>query len=330
MAARFGLGVLLFALLLDVGRTVAGTAPAVRGNLSPHQHQAQPRADARYSDLQSAFHRYIEGGTLAPGLVDHVRKAASARGLETSQRQALVHELQEAGLGSEHEKRPLAVRLLSGSIVSLGLGLTAATLAETLGMAVVPPVLLVTGSSVAMLQWRAQAAGARWTGLALGLIGTLLFGLGALTVLAVQPGLGAVMLLVSTTMLAGTGWATWHTSEDQDPWALVETELEDTLTRLRRAFLITLVSGLVLFPLEPLLANLVLALGGPRNLGLEVLVIAFATVTAFLAIEGVGTWLALRRGRRQVQRTRQRRQQATDAVLTRLDEVSTAPTEVAR
>lgn len=322
-AARFGLGILLFALLLDLGRSVAGTGHPLRGHLSAHVQRADAQVDEDYQRLRSALEAYIEEGEVAEDLLDHVHQAAQARGLAGKRARRLDGTLREAARPRGPTNALLAVRMLSGLVVALGLGLTAATMAESLGMAVVPPVLLVTGTSIATLQWRAQDAGARWTGLAVGLAGLGLFALGALRFLTASIAAGGLLLAITTMGLAGTAWATWRTSRGQDPWDVVEQRLESTTTKLRRAFLVAMVAGVVVFALEPLLTSLMGLLGLPTALGFEVPALLIATVVAFLAIEGAGTWLTLTRGRRRAESDRRARQQAIATVLARLEDART-------
>lgn len=319
VAARFGLGVLLFTLLVDVGRSIAGTGPAIRGNLAPHEQRARSQVDETYDRLRQALRRYVSDGDLTSPLVEQIRKAAEARDLGEEATRDLVEGVRSAASRERTRHRPLAVRLLAGGVVAVGLGLGAAMIAESLGMPLVPPILLVSGTSIATLQWRAQASGARWTGLVLGLLGGVLFGLGSLRLVLLQPSVGVPLLVVAGLVLVGTLVATWRVDRKPDPWRIVEPDLETSMDGLRRAFLVTLVAGVVVFPLEPLLASILSAFQLPRELALRTALVGFITVTAFLTLEMTGTWLALTRGRRRAEGRQENRRDAVEAVLEKLE-----------
>lgn len=322
VAARFGLGVLLFTLLVDLGRSVAGTGPPLGGSLTPHRQRSRAQVDEAYDQLRSAIDRYILDGSLTQPLESAIEEAGRSQHLDEASIDELQDRLTSVQRPVEGTYRPLAVRLLAGLIVSVGLALGIATLAEGLGLAVVPPVLLVTGTSVATLQWRAQRAGARWTGLGLGLAGAGLFGLGALRITGIQPGVGIPLIVATVAIALGTIVATYRTDPRTDPWRIVERDLEDGLTGLRRAFLATLAGALVVLPLEPLVSTALALVGWPADLTFRLTVITLGTLAAFLTLEMVGTWLALTRGRRRAKRAQQARREATRTVLDAIDEAS--------
>lgn len=318
-AARFGLGILLFALLVDLGRSIAGTGRPLRGALVPHRQHARPQVDEDYEELRSAMQGYVDEGRLPPVLLDHVRRAADARGLPDAEARDLATELREAAGPSGPVHALLGVRLLAGVVVTLGLGLAVASLAEGLGMAIVPPVLLVTGTSLAMLQWRAHEAGAAKMGLVVGLAGVGLFGLGAVRFWTASPIAGGALVVVALLGLAVTLRATWREEARAHAWRVVETELAAAMTKLRRAFLLALGAGVVVFTLDPVLGA-VREVAPIVDVGLEMAAIAIATVLAFLAIEGTGTWLTLTLGRRRAENHRRQRRRAVDHVLDTLDD----------
>jgi len=314
-AARFGLGILLFALLVDLGRSIAGTGPALRGHLGPHRQRADPQVDEAYEDLREALSAFLDRGELRPQLVDGLEQAAQARGLGEAERERLHRRLREAGEPHASPTSLLAVRLLSGFVATLGIGLASALLAEGLGMALFPPVLFATGTSLGMLQWRAHDAGARWIGLSLGLLGTGLFALGAARILSVSLVAGSAIMLVAAAGLAATIHATW-TAPGR---ARIEADLATTVARLRRAFLLALLAGLVVFGLDPVFSALLDAAGLPTDALTDLARVLVATVLGFLAVETAGTWLTLHRESRRGPRERERRRQAVDAVLDELD-----------
>jgi hypothetical protein len=323
-AARFGLGILLFALLVDLGRSIAGTGRPIRGALAPHQQRARPQVDEDYEDLRSAMQAYVEEGRLAPLLLDHVHRAAQARGLGDAASQRLAEQLRAAAGARAPTRALLGVRLLAGIVVTLGLGLAVASLAQGLGIAIVPPILLVTGTSITMLQWRAHDAGAPKTGLALGLVGVGLFGLGALRFFTASPLTGGLLAVLALAGLVATLHTTIRNEATDPPWGVVEHQLSGTLAKLRRAFLLALGAGVVVFTLDPLLAGF-LSLPGALDVTLEVATVAIATVLAFLAIEGTGTALTLVVGRRRAEGDRQARREAVDRVLAHLEDPQEAP-----
>lgn len=314
-AARFGLGILLFALLVDLGRSVAGSGPPIRGPLAPHRQQAELQVDEAYERLREAMQAYLERGRTEPGLLDGLAQAARAQGLPEEEQRALEAQLREAADPRASAGSLLAVRLVSGLVVALGVGLATAVLAEHLGMPLSAPVLLTVGTSVATLQWRARDAGARSTALALGLFGTGLFGLGALRIFSLSPGVGGVLGLVAGLGLLGTLVATWRAPEA--PPAVED--LDATMSQLRRAFLVVLVVGTVVVLLEGALAAILSLVGLPGDLLVELAMILVATVMAFLAVETAGTWLARRRETHVGQRQRRRRREALAEVLDELD-----------
>lgn len=322
-AARFGLGIVLFALLVDLGRSFAGTGRPIEGSIGSHRQQASPQVDEAYQHLRSAVQAYVDEGRIEAPLQEGIEQAAGAQGVPGALREELTRTLEQARPDPEGEGSLLAVRLLSGGTLALGLGLTAAALAEALAMAVVPPVLLVTGTSVATLQWRTRASGARWVGLLLGLAGVGLFALGALQILAASTPAGLLLLAVAAlaamatlaASLRATKASTGQTHED----------LRSTLERLRRAFFITLLAGLAMFALEPVLT----AIAPPAREGLEVAALLLATVMTFLAIEGAGTWLYQAHRRRRGDREREERREAIDTVLDELDQAGARTPEEA-
>lgn len=319
VVARFGLGILFFTLLLDVGRTMRGKGPAIQGALGPHEQQARSQVDEDYAALRRAIDRYLSDGAIDDALTDAIDQAASAQGHDEATARSLERRVQEAAQRPDETYRPLGVRLVAGLVVAVGLAFAVATLAQGLGLAVIPLVLLVTGTSVATVQWRAQAAGARWTGLAIGLTGAGLFGLGAARVFLVQPGPGLALAAIAALIATGTAIATWRTENRPEPWRLVKPDLESYMDTLRQAFLVTLVTGIVVVPLEPFVASALTLAGLPSTLAFDLALIGFATVAAFLALEGAGTYLALERGRDSVERRRRLRSEALDDVLDEID-----------
>lgn len=317
-AARFALGVLLFGLLADLGRSIAGTGRSLRGRLAPHRQRAQAQVDETYDRLREALDAYIDEGRILGPLPAHVRQAAHARELSPERVEQLTDRLREAGGPGGSDASLLAVHLSSGFVLTVGLSFAVALLAENLGMALVPAVLLVAGTSLAMLQWRAHASGAAWVGATLGLVGVVLFGLGALRIFSVSPAAGTVLLALALGGLIATAWNTWHTRRTGP--ARRGRDLEASMRKLRRAFLLFLVAGIVVFALQPLFTGLLEALGLPGSLAMELSAVAFVTVGAFLSIELAGTWLAIRHGRRGHQREQSRRRQALETVLDEIDQ----------
>lgn len=322
-AARFGLGILLFALLVDLGRSVAGSGPVLRGHLAPHRQQAEAQVDEAYERLREAVGAYLEEGRPQPALLEEIDQAAAAQGLPAKERQRLTDRLQRAGRPRAPAASLLTVRLLSGLVVTLGVGLLAAVLAENLGMMPAPPVLLAVGTSIATLQWRARDAGARWIGLALGVLGAGLFALAALRIFALSPAVGGLLLLPAGLGLAGTVYATWKAPATDR----LEEDLDATLTKLRRAFLLALLGGVVVLLMRPLLEAFLEAVGLSADPVIEVSLILLVTVFVFLAVETAGTWLALRREGHRTGRDRRRRREAIDDVLDRIEDASTPSLE---
>lgn len=324
-AARFGLGILLFALLVDLGRSIAGTGPPVRGPLTPHRQQADLQVDEAYERLRAALQAYLERGRTEPGLLEGLEQAARAQGLAGEERGALERRLREAADPRAPAGSLLAVRLVSGLVVALGVGLATAVVAESLGMPLFAPVLLTVGTSVTTLQWRARDAGARGTGLALGLLGIGLFGLGALRIFSLSPGAGTVLGLAALVGLLATVAATWRAPDEP---AQIE-DLDETMTQLRRAFLVALVVGTVVVLLEGALTAFLALVGLPGDLIVELAMIVLATVMAFLAVETAGTWMARRRETHVGRRQRRRRREALGEVLDELDRSAPSLEEIA-
>lgn len=320
VAARFGLGLVLFVLLIDVGRSSAGAGPPVRGALGPHRQQADPRVDEAYDRARSSVGAYLDEGTLDAELLDRVEAAAGAQRLTEEETRSLRERLRRA---ADATRPPplLAVRMLSGLVVTAGVALLAAVLAEHLGLPLSPPVLLAVGTSLATLQWRAREAGANAIGLAVGLAGVGAFGLGALQLFRAAPVLGGLLLVATAGGLLATLAATRGAlASDRQPNA---EDLGRSVVGLRRAFLVVVVASLVVFALEPALDAALATLGLPQRLLVDLARVGLATVLVFLAIEGAGTWLARRRTDEAGGRGRRRR--ALDAVIEAI-ETSEDPT----
>jgi F0F1-type ATP synthase assembly protein I len=308
-AARFALGLLVFALLVDLGRSIAGTGPVLSDGFTPHRQQAQAQVDEAYERLREALDAYVERGEIPETLLDRLALAGA------QDREDLHERLAAATEGHQPGASLLAVHLVSGLVVALGVGLGGARLAEALGMPLPAPVLLLVGTSIGTLQWRAHRAGAAGTGLAIGLAGVGLFGLGALRLYALAPPVGLTLGLIALAGLAATIQATRKTRR-RGPEPL---DLDAKLARLGRSAPLALLAGVVGLLAEPLLAGLLEAVGLPGELVVDVGGILLATVLVFLAVEATGTGLMRQLGDPEDPQRRQRRRAALDAVLADLE-----------
>jgi len=318
IVARFGLGVGLFALLVDAGRTVAGRGPPIDDAFTPHQQRATEQVDETYADVRTAVEHFVEDGVLTRDLEQTVQDTCRARGLDEPDLERVLDELQAAAREGPDTHRPVSVGLLAGFGVTIGLSLAVATVAQATGLPVLAPVTIVGGVSITMLQLRARRGRANHTALALGVLGSVLTGLGGLQLGAVTVA-GVFVLGIALAGLAGSIVAWWTHEERREPWRRVRREMRANLTSLRRAFLATLGIGVVLFPFKPALDALASAIGLGLDTPYQVAVIAFVTVATYVALEGAGTWIALARDQREAQRQRETRASTIRAVLDELD-----------
>lgn len=315
VTARFGVGVALFALLVDVGRTLLGTGEAVEGDLGPHRQVAEPLVDERYERVHEPVERYVNEGVWTTSYERILEEAFEARDLPAQERERVLARARRAASTDRIAGPPTALTLAAGAVAVVGTSLSVGVLLEALEAPMLGPVLLFVGAGLALLQIRARDLGARWTGLGLGIAGTTVAALGAVRLMRVAASasvafFGLVGVLgIGSIALAALG------AREVPPWPTVEAELEDRFTTLRRAFLVVLLAGGVLFPFKPLLEELFAVLGWPLDVPYRIVSIGYATLATYLAVEMAATWHRLSRGRRRARDRRRRRVEANQAIL---------------
>lgn len=320
VTARFGLGVALFALLVDVGRTLVGTRDPVHGEIQPHRQRAEPMVDDRYERVHEPVQRFVDQGVLTDAYEQIVREALTAEGVPAREQDALLDEVHHAADADRPAGPPLASALAAGLVVTIGLALATGTLMEALTLPVTGPVVVVLGMGIGLLQLRAHDANARGWALGLGIVGAATTALGGLRLATRYPGPWWLVLVLAGGLLVGTVALFWLADTTAPPWRAVETQLTRRFEALRRAFLAALLAGGVLFPFEPLLEELFLALAWSFKVPYRLATIAYGTLAAYLALEMAGTWFGLSQGQARAAEQRRRRLAATTAILERLDQ----------
>lgn len=320
VTARFGIGVGLFALLVDLGRTLVGARDPLEGEITPHRQDATPRVDDRYKRVHEPVKRFVDEGVWTQSYEALLEEAFDAEDVPPADRERALAQARDAATPRRPAGPPVTGALLAGTVVTVGLSLAVGTLMEALGAPVLGPVLLVVGIGLGLLQLRAHDTGARWLALALGLVGSATVGLIGFQMGTLYPGpwwlvvaLGGGML-VATFALAILGDAT------PPPWDRLEPRLTERLSTLRRAFLLALLGGGVLFPFKPLLEELFAIIGWPFEVPYRITTLGYGTLAAYLAIEMGATWYGLSNGREQARAQRAQRVAANTAILDLLDE----------
>lgn len=324
VVARFGLGIVLFALLVDVGRAIAGTNDAVEGDLGPHVQRADPMVDQRYRRVHSAVERFLEHGVVGQRYRDLVEEAFEARGLPRDQRTELLAQAEETAGGEAPGHRSVGLGLASGFLLVAGTTVTLGILLEGLNVPLRGALTAIAGLGTVLLQLRTVRARAQVATAAVGFGGAALLGLGG-SWMASELGAGwQAVTYVAVASAILTGVVVLVRDPEPMPWSEIAEELEDELASLRRAFLVTLATGVVLFPFEPLLAAFFEAMGWPLEVPYRIAVAGFVTATAFLGAEMVAAWYALRHGRRRARQLHDDRVAAHEAILDALDRSGTA------
>lgn len=315
VTARFGVGVALFALLVDVGRTLIGADPPVDGQLRPHEQTARPLVDERYRRVHEPVKRFVDEGVWTSSYEHLLEEAFDAAGAPTRTRETVMEDARRAAEERRPPGPPVPLALGSGAIVVVGLAITTGMLLEALELPVTGPILGVLGLGLAILQVRAHDAGRRWTGLVIGLLGAGAVVLAGLRLGARSTGPWWIVQGMGILLALGTLALTAQAREGPPPWEQLEAELEERFRTLRRAFLAALLAGGVLFPFEPLLAELFTALGWPLDVPYRIVTAGYATLAAFVAVEMAAVWYGLSRGREEARRQRRRRIEANRAIL---------------
>lgn len=320
VTARFGIGVVLFALLVDVGRSLVGVHDPLEGDLRPHHQRAEPLVDDRYERVHEPVKRFVDEGVWTSSYESVLEEVFESEDVPRAERRRVIEQARQAAASERPAGPPILGGLASGIVVTFGLALAVGILLEAVGVPVLGPVLLVAGVALAVMQLRAHDGGARWLALGLGVAGAGTVALAALRLSIGFPGpwwvlLGfAVVMALASAALAILGDAT------PPAWSTVEDRLEDRLVTLRRAFLGTLLAGGVLFPFEPLLAEAFAAMAWPFEVPYRVATIGYGTLAAYLAVEMAVTWYGLSQGRERARDQRERRVEANAAILDLLDE----------
>jgi hypothetical protein len=327
VAARLGLGVSLLALLVDTARVMAGARTPVGEDLAPHRQRAEPLVDERYERVHDPVTRFVDEGVWTSALDAVLEEAAESAGAPERDRRRAVERARETAEAPRPAGEPVAAALLAGLVVAAGAGLAVAALLRAVGLPTFGPSVLVAGLGLAATQVRARRAGARWSGLACGLAGALLVAVGALQAGVAYAGPWRLVALLAVPVALGSLELAWLGPARQPPWPVLEDQLERRRAALRRAFLVALAVGAVLFPLKPALDAAADALGAPIGAAYPVAAVLYATVAAFLAVELIGAGYALTRGRRRARDNRSRRVEALEALLDALDEHAPRPRE---
>lgn len=320
VAARFGLGITLFALLIDVGRALAGAAAPVQATARPHRQEARPLVDDAYRNVHDAMERFLHDGRWSNRYETYVREAMTLRGVPEGTQEEAIEQARSTATGPPYGHRPLSMALISGLVAVVGLAAVVGVLLGNLdGLALQGPLTLLVGLGVYTLQLRPMRTGHRWVTAAVGLLGAGLAALGTAQMAAGSQGPWGLLYLGAGALALGTVGIVVLSDFTPPAWRQVRQQLEDELVTLRRAFLAVLVAGLVLFPFQPLLEALFQALGWPLATPYRMAVVGYATAATFLAIELASAWYALARGDSQARAQRQARVQANEHLLSLLD-----------
>lgn len=319
VAARFGVGLLLLALLVDLGRALAGVAPPVMGSFRPHEQRAEPLVDETYRQVHGAVRRFVDDGVFTDAYRSTLQGALAQRGvLQVHQREALEAAARAAVERAPSARHP-ALAVAGGLVVVLGSAAAIGVLLESQRIPLAASLLAILGVGVSALQVRPLALGDRWWTLGTGLAGALLLLVGARGLEAAHGGAWGFLQFFALALAAGTIALTVLHSFARPSWREARAQLEDELSTLRRAFVAVLLAGIVLFPFEPLLAALFQALGWGFDVPYRMAIIGYATITVFLAVELTGAWLALGQGEQKEAALRRRRIEANDALLDLLE-----------
>ncbi len=325
VAARFGLGILLFALLVDIGRLIAGTSDPITQDLAPHEQRAEPLVDDAYKRVHHAVEAFVDHGRWTAQYADLVRVALQAKNVQEGEITGLVAAAEETASTPQGTRRAPGLAVASGAIVITGIAAMIGVLLAGLGAPVFYPVLAVVGVGAWVLEFRVAKAKSRWGTLGLGLFGAGLVFFAGIQLSTTYGGGWIVLQILSLGLAAGTGLFVAFHAFQGDPWHVVEAELEGEFTTLRRAFLVTLLAGIVLFPFEPLVSALFGAMGWPVETPYRIAVIGFATVAGFLAAELAAAYVTLTRGRVRAKAQRRRRVEVNRRILEVLDTSGRVP-----
>lgn len=326
VAARFGLGITLFALFIDLARALAGASPNLGPGYRPHEQEAEALVDETYREVHADVRRYLDEGEWTEAYGRLLDGVLEARGVPAHEREALIGQARAEAGGSPHVNRPFLLSLVAGLSAVLGVATAAGVLLHALEAPVLYPVVAVVGLGIYLLQARLVQAGSQLATGLVGLAGAAMILLGGTGLVATGAQTGRLLQGTGTLLALATGGLLWFHTFQAPTWAEVRNRLKDELTTLRRAFLVTLLGGLVLFPFKPLLSALFESQGWSLSVPYRIAVIGYATVATFLALELAGTWYALDQGEREERRLRQRRVQANQALLERLDQPTPHPT----
>lgn len=326
VAARFGVGITLFALLIDVGRALAGAAAPMQGEARPHRQRAQPLVDEAYRNVHQAMDRFLHDGRWSQRYETYLREAMSLRDIPGAEQDQAIASARETATGPPYSHRPLTMALISGLVAIAGLtAVTGVLLGNLAQVALQGPLTLVAGLGIYALQSRPMRSGHRWATAGVGVLGAGLVLVGTLQISTRIAGPSGLLYLGAGALALGTVGIVVLGDFSQPPWRQVRQELEAELVTLRRAFLAVLLAGLVLFPFQPLLEALFQALSWPLATPYRMAVIGYATVATFLALELASAWYALARGDSQAQAQRRARVDANERLLALID-ASSRPT----
>lgn len=320
VTARLALGVALLALLVDAARVFVGARDPVHGDVAPHEQRAEPLVDERYERVHEPVTRYVDEGVWTRAYTSVLQEAFEAVDAPPEDRERAIDEARQAAEHPRPAGEPLGASLVAGLLVTAGATLAIATLLDVAGLPAFGPALVVAGLGLGATQLRTRRTGSRWLSLALGVAGAASVAVGALQTSVAYAGPWSLVAALAAIMLAASVALTWLGEASPPPWPTLATRLEDRLTALRRAFLLVLLAGGVLFPLKPLLEGLAGAAGVPFDGAYRVAVILYATLAGYLAVEMTGTWYGLDRGRRRAREHRQARVDANEAILDLLDD----------
>lgn len=325
VAARFGVGITLFALLIDIGRALAGAAAPMQGEARPHRQRAEPLVDDAYRNVHQAMERFLHDGRWSQRYETYLREAMSLRDIPEEEQTQAIEDARETATGPPYGHRPLTMALVSGLVAVVGLAAVVGVLLGNLGqLALQGPLTLLVGLGIYALQLRPMRTGHRWVTAGVGLLGAGLALVGTAQMSAQAQGPWGLLYLGAGALALGTVGIVVLADFTKPPWRQVRRELEDELVTLRRAFLAVLLAGLVLFPFQPLLEALFQALSWPLATPYRMAVIGYATAATFLALELASAWYALARGDSQARAHRQARVEANEHLLSLIESRSRA------
>ena len=319
VAARFGLGITLFALLIDLGRAAAGASAPLLGTFRPHRQRAEALVDDDYRDIHTRLRRFLDDGDYDSGYEQLMRAALEERGVVGEQAEVALQEAERSARDPPPSPRPILFVIAGGTILVLGSALALGVVLEAAQVPLTAPLLLMTGFGLVALQARTVGLRHRAGTAVVGLTGALLVYLGATGLAANHDTAWGAFQWIALLLAGATLALVLLLKQERPAWHRVRATIEHELLALRRAFVATLLAGVVLFPVRPVLAALFDALGWSLEAPYRIAVIGFVTLALFLGIELAGAWTALAKGDRQARKLREARLAANDRLFALLE-----------